>query len=263
MAEEEKKEFRTVRVDPDRRRRFFKYVVRHWKNRRIERSAKYRKDFLKKIDKLRNVEAVREIKDEEKLKPMGTRPLEVIEKKIKKILDYEYEMDQEERFNRQILSRLSENDAQKIELLKKILKKERLDTSKLDILDQKFKVISDLRSSVHKMRQTLQNLQREESKEGRAVQKIGEKIDTVYTEVEKIRKKRKAKKRKVKKAKPKKTVKKTKSVKKTAKKKPVKKTTKKKATKTKKKTAKKKTTKTKKKAKKKTKKKPVRKYRLV
>jgi hypothetical protein len=253
MAEEEKNNYRIVRVDPERRRRFFKYVVRHWKNRKVERSAKYRKDFLKKLDKLRNVEAMRDLQKEGKLKPMEARPLNVIEKKIRKILDYEYEIDQEEKFNRQILSRLSENDAQKVELLKKILKKERLDTSKLDILDQKFKIISDLRSSVHKMRQTLENLQREESKEGRVVKKIEQKIDHVYTEVEKMRKKRKPKvKKTVKKVKPKKIVKKTKPKTTKKAKKSVKKTIKKKAKPKKKKTTKRKT-----------KKKPVRKYRLV
>ncbi|MBW3017601.1 hypothetical protein KY325_00380 [Candidatus Woesearchaeota archaeon] len=239
MAGEDKNNVIMIREDPDRRRRFFKYVLRHWKRRNTERSEKFREKFLKKIDKLRAVEDMRELKKVEKIKPVEARPIELIEKKIGRILDYEYDLEQEEKFNKAILSRLSENDERKIQLLKKILKKERLDTAKLDQLDEKFKIIEALRKSVQNMRQTLEKLHKEETGEERTVKQIEKKLDDVYTEVKEMRKKKTA----VKKPRKPKTIKKAV--------KPAKKT----ATKAKKiKAVKKKTKKPKE---------PVRKYRLV
>ncbi len=113
-------------VSPNRRRRWFKYLIKHSRNKKFGASFQKRTDFVQKLDKLRNVERVVDLHKLDKI-----RPVEVdkdrhskMEKKIDRVLDYQYYLENETRFNRQMLSKISldeEGKKKEIDALRKRL----------------------------------------------------------------------------------------------------------------------------------------------
>jgi len=113
-------------VSPNRRRRWFKYLIKHSRNKKFGASFQKRTDFVEKLDKLRNVEKVVDLHKLDKMKPPEDDKdrHSKMEKKIDRVLDYQYYLENETRFNRQMLSKISldeEGKKKEIDALRKRL----------------------------------------------------------------------------------------------------------------------------------------------
>ena len=113
-------------VSPNRRRRWFKYLIKHSRNKRFGTSFEKRSKFVEKLDKLRNVEKVVDLHKLDKIRAPETDKdrHSKMEKKIDRVLDYQYYLENETRFNRQMLSKISldeESKKKEIEALRKRL----------------------------------------------------------------------------------------------------------------------------------------------
>ena len=144
-----------------RRKRFLKYASRFAKELLAERAKQKRKLFLEHIKKLSNVKDVNDIKQLEKIESPQEeeeKMLKRIEKKIQKVLDYDYDVDNELNFNREILSKLSEHEAKKMELFKRILNEKGLDVQRLEEIEGKLDSIEDLRQDIERIRTTIRTM---------------------------------------------------------------------------------------------------------
>jgi hypothetical protein len=79
------------RVDPERRRRFLKYLAVEWKIKNKTKSTTYRKDFMERLDALRGIEHVSELhkavkKDREQEEKPGQNKQNQDAEKISKLL---------------------------------------------------------------------------------------------------------------------------------------------------------------------------------
>ncbi len=113
-------------VSPDRRRRWFKYLIKHSRNKKFGISFEKRSKFVEKLDRLRNVEKIVDLHRLEKIRPaeLDKDRQSKIEKKIDRVLDYQHYLENETRLNRQILSKISldeESKKREIEALRKRL----------------------------------------------------------------------------------------------------------------------------------------------
>ncbi|MBW3014105.1 hypothetical protein KY335_02580 [Candidatus Woesearchaeota archaeon] len=177
-------EYVTLELKPRRSRRFLQLVAKHALMHKLKKAHEYRSKFLEKIDKLRNVESMTELKKVERVTPKAPKSSEYIESQIKRMLEIEEFLENEVSFNRQILSRLSENDVSQLTLLKKILEKERVDDSKIGLLDEKIKQIDQLKKSVQRLRQSIEKMIVDEQSALAREKTSGRKLDKISAKFE-------------------------------------------------------------------------------
>ncbi|MCK4670805.1 MAG: hypothetical protein KAT43_06390 [Nanoarchaeota archaeon] len=177
-------EYITLKPKPRRSRRFLQLVAKHALMHKLKQSHEYRSKFLEKIDKLRNIEQVSELRKVEKVKPMAPKPAKHLESQIQRMLEIEHFLENEMKFNRQILSRLSENDVTQLELLRKVLKKDKVDDSKIEILDEKIKQIDQLKKSVKRLRASVGQMSSEEKAAIKREKTSGRKLDVLSSRFE-------------------------------------------------------------------------------
>jgi hypothetical protein len=119
-------EYYYPRINPERRRRFFKYLAVEWKLHSKKKSEQYRKQFVGRIEKLRGIKTIGELRKEEKLKPVIKTPAE-IEQKIRRVAQKEEQdisqIDLKEELNRSKIEELTERVKEMQQTIKKLSKK--------------------------------------------------------------------------------------------------------------------------------------------
>lgn len=128
-------------INPHRRERFFRHLLRNVAQAMAKKNLLYRASFVKKIDSLRNVEHVRELKEGPR-KKVPVAGLDITGK-IDAILENQHQMEQEQQFERRMLSTISEREQHEIDMLKKVLSEERREELNLEDVQEKVKALQD------------------------------------------------------------------------------------------------------------------------
>lgn len=97
-------EYRTISINPRRRKRFLEFLALESVAHRKKKKLQYRKNFLSKIDKLRAVEKVAQLRKEDKLEP-ASRKMDEIERKVYLIAQKEDELETIEQNTKDIVSK--------------------------------------------------------------------------------------------------------------------------------------------------------------
>ena len=125
----------TREINSHRRQRFFHHLLNNVARAKAKKNLLYRASFVKKIDTLRKVEHVRELK--EGVRKKFSRGLDVDEK-IDRILEGQHKFEEEQLFERKMLSSISEREQRELDILRKVLTEEQRED--FDIGDMKEKV---------------------------------------------------------------------------------------------------------------------------
>lgn len=112
------------RISEDRRKRFFKYLAVEWKLHKYKSAKKYRKGFVEKLDTLRGVESISQLKKEKR--PVAPERSEAaIERKIKKVLEKEQEaissVDLKEEINRSKIDEVADRMKQMQDVIEQLM----------------------------------------------------------------------------------------------------------------------------------------------
>ena len=102
-------------VNPQRRKRFFKYLIRSAAKVRAKKNLMYRSHFVKNIDKLRTIE---DLKDLNKKKDS----LGDVEQRIQNVIEKEHMLENEELYDRKFISKVSEREQKDHEIIVNVLK---------------------------------------------------------------------------------------------------------------------------------------------
>lgn len=106
-----------------RKKRFMKFLALSAKKHAATIGEHKRKAFVSKIDTLRHIEDVDQLHHEEKIIPNEHRELKDIEKKIARILEYEYNEKTDDAFRTRLLSAVSEKEEENAHTLHSIEEK--------------------------------------------------------------------------------------------------------------------------------------------
>jgi hypothetical protein len=121
-------EYYYPKINENRRRKFFKYLAVEWKLHRHRKAKEYRKEFVEKLDTLRGVESVGE------LKKRPERSEAEMERKIQDVLKREADaisaVDLKEEINRSKVDEMGERLKQMQEVINQLLEEKRAQKEK-------------------------------------------------------------------------------------------------------------------------------------